>query len=124
MAALLAAARVGVQRGSVQRMLTVSERVADIVRIAGPFAEHEDTLARGRSLAYRWSEVVGGSTCLHRALATRVWLAAFGLESRIVLGFRREESLAGHAWLEVDLGDRATVLFHEEPDGYVVAMTG
>lgn len=124
MATLLTAARLAVQRGNVQVTLARSDRLAGTMIWWRPFVERDDTLARGRALAYRWSRVVPDATCLHRALATRVWLAGFGIESRIVVGFRREEALAGHAWLEVDLGDAATVLFHEEPDEYVVAMVG
>ena len=124
MAGLLATARAAVRRGSVQRIMSISDSLATGLRWVTPCRENHDTLARGRALATRWSSWVPGATCLHRALATRVWLAAFRVDSRIVLGFRRHDSLTGHAWLEVDLGDGVAVLFHDDPDGYVVAMVG
>jgi hypothetical protein len=125
MGGLIAASR-GVRLADVkiQRLVGWSERVGSALRWASPLPEHHDTLARGRALAYRWSKFVPGANCVDRAVATRVWLAGFRIDSRIVLGFRRRNGLEGHAWLEVELTDAVTLLFVGDDDGYEVALTG
>lgn len=122
MGALIAGARVLLPRTKVQTLVRMSERTAKTLAVVTPFHARGDTLARGRELAYRWSRRVHGSHCLHRALATRVWLAAYRIDSRIVLGFRKREAFEGHAWLEVPLDDAATLIFVADEDGYAVAI--
>lgn len=124
MGGLLGGARLAVHRAKVQDVVRWSERAADLLRCTAVVPEKPDTLMRGRALAYRWSAVVPGATCLHRALATRVWLAAVGIDSRVVLGFRKRPHFEGHAWLEVYLEHAATLLFVDDRDGYDVAISG
>lgn len=125
MAGLVAGSR-GARAANVkiQRLVSWSETVGKSVRWISPFREHRDTLARGRYLAYRWSNIVPGSNCVDRAVATRLWLSGFRISSRVVLGFRRRDELEGHAWLEVELADAVTVLFVGDDDGYEVALAG
>lgn len=106
----------------VQDLVALSERAGATLRWTSPLRRREDTLARSRHLAYRWSRWVPGANCLHRATATRVWLAAYRMDSRVVLGFRKRESLEGHAWLEVALPEAVTLLFVSDDDGYEVAL--
>lgn len=122
MGALLASARVILPRTKVQTLVSLSERSAKLLAALTPFRAHDDTLARGRALAYRWSGRIRGAHCLHRAVATRVWLAAYRIDSRIVLGFRKRDTFEGHAWLEVPLADAATLIFVADEDGYEVAL--
>lgn len=118
MGGLMVAIRVLLSRQRVQDVIGLSDQIATPLRWISPLREREDTLARGRALAYRWSEAIPGCSCLHRAIATRVWLAGYRLETRIVLGLRRKDKLEGHAWLEVFLPDAATLLFIDDEDGY------
>jgi len=62
--------------------------------------QRERLVERARFLAERISRWVPGTRCLHRALASRVWLARRGVESEVVVGFRKGGGLEGHAWLE------------------------
>jgi hypothetical protein len=109
--------RVLLSRMRVQDVIQISDATASLLRWSSRLPENPDTLARGRALAYRWSAIPGCS-CLHRAVATNVWLSAFGMPTRIMLGLRKREELEGHAWLEVYLGDAATLLFVDDEDGY------
>lgn len=45
-----------------------------------------------------------GTTCLHRALATRILLAEHGHESEMKIGVQRDEEgvFRAHAWIEID----------------------
>lgn len=118
MAALVTTSRVLLSRMKIREVVWLSDRAAATLRWAPLLRENEDTLARGRALAYRWSSIIPGCSCLHRAVSTHVWLAAFRLDSRVVLGIRRRAELEGHAWLEVYLPDAATLLFVDDEDGY------
>jgi hypothetical protein len=62
--------------------------------------ERDRLVERARFLAERISRWIPGTRCLHRALASRVWLARRGVESEVVVGFRKGGGLEGHAWLE------------------------
>ena len=106
----------------VQDVVTLSERAGTALRWTSPLRQNDDTLIRSRHLAYRWSRFVPGANCLHRATATRVWLAAYRMESRVVLGFRKRNGLEGHAWLEVSLPEAVTLMFVSDDDGYEVAL--
>lgn len=117
MAGLMSTTRVLSARLRVAEIVALSRRVATTLRWTSFVRPNHDTLARGRSLAYRWSEIVPGCSCLHRATSTQVWLSACRIDSRVVLGIRRRERLEGHAWLEVYLDDAATLLFVED-EGY------
>lgn len=118
MAALMTTSKVLLTRLRVADLLVLSGRAATTLRWTSLLRENTDTLARGRALAYRWSRIVPGCSCLHRAASTQVWLGGFHLDSRVVLGIRRRDELEGHAWLEVYLPDAATLLFIEDDDGY------
>jgi hypothetical protein len=125
MAGLIACSRgIRLTQTPIQRLVEWSDRIGATLRWISPLRERPDTLARGRALAYRWSSVVPGANCIDRAVATRVWLSACRLKSRVVLGFRRRDGLEGHAWLEVELDGAATVLFIEDDDGFEVAISG
>lgn len=123
MAALMAASRVLSSQVRVADLLDISRRAASTARWTSVLRENPDTLARGRALAYRWAGVVPGCSCLHRATSTQVWLAAFRIDSRVVLGVRRRNALEGHAWLEVYLEDAATLLFIDDEDGYPTELS-
>ncbi|MFB6264333.1 MAG: lasso peptide biosynthesis B2 protein [Bradymonadaceae bacterium] len=85
---------------------------------AGP---DETVLDRARRAAERASRVVPGSTCLHRSAGSRVWLARRGIEAEVVVGFRDDVPLEGHAWLECQgegVGDGPSArLFDEDSRG-------
>lgn len=79
----------------------------------------EDEIARlAELLAARASRLVPGAACLHRALASRVWLARRGVQAQIVVGFRKRGVIEGHAWLEVSTPDGPLVLFRGPADDY------
>lgn len=79
----------------------------------------EETVGRGKILASRASRVVPGSACMHRALATRLWLARRGVDSQIVIGFRKRGAIEGHAWLEVVMANgQLEDVYRSEADGY------
>jgi len=81
-------------------------------RLAAAFPRKpQDPLAEAAILAtteralYRAARLVPGSTCLHRALAGRVWLARQGLDSSLVIGLRRQgRAFTAHAWLATPQG--------------------
>jgi hypothetical protein len=84
----------------------IGELVRTAARLAGRFQQGagedpSEYVGLAKAAARRASRLVPGATCLHRALASRVWLARRGVASEIVVGFRREGALEGHAWLEV-----------------------
>ena len=71
---------------------------------------------RVEPLMWRGSRLVPGVDCYDRALATRWWLARRGVESEIVIGFRRGlEGWEGHAWIELP---DAQALFVTPEAGY------
>lgn len=79
----------------------------------------EETVGRGKILASRASKLVPGSACMHRALATRLWLARRGVDSQIVIGFRKRGAIEGHAWLEVVMANgQLEDVYRSEADGY------
>jgi hypothetical protein len=122
MAGLMAASRISIRPGQVRETVEQFDRAAKVVRWISPVREHPDTTARGQALAYRWSRAVPGCSCLHRAVSTSVWLAGFRIVSRVVLGVRKRDALEGHAWLEVDLGDAATLLFLDDDIPYEITL--
>lgn len=93
------------------RGLSLLRPIGDLVRTANRWAERidgepgkgsvEESVGLAKRAAGRASRLVPGAACLHRALAARVWLARRGIEAEIVVGFRKEGALEGHAWLEV-----------------------
>ena len=122
MAALVGTSRVLLERERIRDVLRLAERAAATLRGTSLLPEHPETLARARALAYRWSKIIPGCSCLHRAVSTQVFLGAFRMQTRVVLGVRRTNALEGHAWLEVHLGDAATLLFVDDTDGYPVRL--
>jgi len=122
MAALMTASRVLLATSKIREVKQLAELTANTLRLSSPLREHYDTLARSRALAYRWSRVVPGCSCLHRALSTQVFLAAYRIQSKIAFGIRRRELLEGHAWLEVYVDNMATLLFVEDDDPYEVEV--
>lgn len=122
MAALMTASRILLATSKIRDVKQLAELSANALRMASPLREHHDTLARSRALAYRWSKVVPGCSCLHRALSTQVFLGAFRIPSQVSFGIRRREMLEGHAWLEVYIDNMATLLFVEDDDPYDVEL--
>ncbi len=118
MAALMAGSRLLFGRLKVGEVLRLSSRAATALRWTSLLSRNADTVERGRALAYRWSALIPGCSCLHRASTTQVWLGAFRIDARVILGVRRRgEQLEGHAWLEVYANHDATLLFIED-EGY------
>ncbi len=104
------------------RALSLVRPIADLVRTAARLAGRYEERAGGEvgeaveaatRAAGRSSKLVPGASCLHRALASRVWLARRGIASEIVVGFRKEGHLEGHAWLEVFGPEGPTAIFEE-----------
>lgn len=83
-------------------------------RPIGPGHDAEGSVALAQTAARRMSRLFPGTTCLHRALATRIWLSRRGIDADIVVGFRQGAGLEGHAWLEVLLEGRSHTLFSQE----------
>ncbi len=122
MGVLVAASRPLVSISRVRRSVQATEHFASRLLTVSPLRPYPDILPRGRALAYRWSAVVPGANCLHRALATRVWLAARRVDSTVVVGFRKRAEFEGHAWLEVPLGGATTLVFVSDDDGWEPAF--
>lgn len=118
MGTLLVVSRGLVSACRVQRALQWTEQVSNAVRWTSPLRRAGDTIPRARALAYRWSRWVPGANCLHRALATRLWLAAYRIDASVVVGFRKRDRFEGHAWLEIPLEDAVTLMFVSDDDGY------
>ncbi len=98
---------------------TVAEKMPGFMVQETSKATLEDTVKRGKVLAARASKLVPGSECMHRALATRLWLARRGVDSQIVVGFRKRGAIEGHAWLEVVLANgQLEDVYRSEADGY------
>lgn len=89
-----------------QRLVERASRLADRFgdrSAATPDLQKNDRLAeRARLLSERVSRLIPGTRCLHRALASRVWLARRGVAAEVVIGVRKGGAIEGHAWLEVD----------------------
>ena len=93
------------------RGLALMRPIGALVRVANRLADQigrdranksvESTVGLAKRAAGRASKLVPGAACLHRALAARVWLARRGIPAEIVVGFRNDGGLEGHAWLEV-----------------------
>ncbi len=116
----LAIARVISEMASIQQLMHLAGRAA---RWAGRYPAHEERTADESTdlaelLAHRASRFVPGARCLHRALASRVWLARRGVDAQIVVGFRNRGALEGHAWLEVHTPQHTYTLFRGAGDGY------
>lgn len=116
-ASLLAGARIVSARTTVVDTIAIADRAASCVgplrflrRTCGP----PETARMVSSALETATRFVPGALCLHRAAAGRVWLASFGIESRIVVGLRRDSRWQGHAWLEVEHDDDRILLFTEE----------
>lgn len=120
MGALVVATRTTLARRLIRDVVLDANRIATTLCWASPLAPNDDTVERARALAYRWSDLVPGASCLHRAIATQVWLAAYRIETRVVLGIRKRDELEGHAWLEVQHPNG--VLFVDDDDGYPVEL--
>lgn len=99
--------------------------IGDLVRWASGLAERwgrptdhgadvEVSVALAQTSARRMSRLLPGTTCLHRALAARIWLSRRGIDADIVVGFRKGAGLEGHAWLEVAIDGRSRELFSQE----------
>lgn len=98
----------------------LASRLVERARLRDPVPGHIAARTEvGRVAALRASRLVPGANCLHRAFALRVWFGSQGVESRIVIGFRKRESFEGHAWIEIACDDGSTVtLFCTDADGY------
>ncbi len=108
-------------------LLDVAEQLADW--LATPDRDSDDATppewGGARRSAQSLSQWIPGARCLHRALASRIWLARRGIEAEVVVGFQRREQLQGHAWLERQgkLGAPAR-LFLDDPDDYREVFRG
>lgn len=120
MASLMVATRVAFARHRVRDVVDGAHRVSGVLRWATPFRTRGDTRDRAQALAHTWSGRIPGCSCLHRAVSTQLWLAAVGVESRVVLGLRKRETIEGHAWLE--LASPPQTLFDDDEDGYPVLL--
>lgn len=118
MASLLVLSRALSEVLCVQDLALISDYAGSLARWMSPLRAKPDTLVRGSHLAYRWSRRIPGANCLHRATATRVWLGTYRVPSKIVLGFRKNDGLQGHAWLEVPVEGASMLLFVSDEDGY------
>jgi hypothetical protein len=105
--------------------MTVKELVEGSNRFAAalparrlPEPKLASTLETCKKAAYRSSKGVPGAACLHRAVASQVWLALAGVSSEVMIGFRKRAKLEGHAWLEVDTVSGRVLLFASDEDGY------
>ncbi len=107
------------------RAMATLRPIGELVRTAARLADRferdvgrdpSEYVGLAKTAARRASRLVPGATCLHRALASRVWLARRGISSEIVVGFRREGGLEGHAWLEVFGSGEPIAVF--EQSGY------
>ncbi|MBA2665058.1 MAG: lasso peptide biosynthesis B2 protein [Bradymonadaceae bacterium] len=104
---------------TLKQLVTLAHHAAEF---APPRALHRAQLSEGASLAAilanRASRLVPGTSCMHRAVAARLWLARRGIAGRIVIGFRKRGWLEGHAWLEISTDTDPIYLFKSESDGY------
>ena len=119
MCALMALARLLSFRLGVQQLSLLSNRSARLWprrRLSEErTAELIEICRRG---AYRASRLVPGAACLHRAVASQVWLALCGIRSEVMIGFRKRARLEGHAWLEIETDGGRVLLFTSDEDGY------
>jgi len=99
---------------SIKRLVRFAAALAE--RLPSTFGEVDRRAAIGAAerAAERASRLVPGARCLHRALASRVWLARRGVRSGLVVGFRRDGALEGHAWLELEGPRDGEELFVEQ----------
>lgn len=97
----------------IKRLVRVAAALAERLPPAVAAPPRERSPAIARRAARRVSRLVPGATCLHRALASRVWLARRGVSTELVVGFRKEGAIEGHAWLQLDEATGET-LFAEE----------
>ena len=104
------------------RGASVTMSIKELVRFAAALSEwmpptivQASRLETAERASERASRLVPGAVCLHRALAARVWLARRGVPTSLVVGFRRDDTLEGHAWLDVESRDGPSELFFE-PD--------
>lgn len=116
----LAAARVAAEVLSIQQLLDL---IAELVPVIERFSsldsrEADEWVDIAKIMVGRASKLVPGTSCMHRALACRLWFARRGVNAQIVVGFRKRGALEGHAWLEVKAKDAPLVMFRSEGDGY------
>ena len=101
--------------GGVATTVNLADRAARMVRfVAIRSTDVSESAHRVGAVLEDVSPWVPGAKCLHRAAAGRVWLAALGIQSQIVVGVRRDRRWQGHAWLEVSDDDSRLVIFAEE----------
>ena len=105
---LLGGARIALKGASVKQVIDLSAALAD------PTTPQNTTVAaQAEAICIRASKWVPGVSCLHQATATRIWLGAHGVRSKIALGFRHRSGFEGHAWLELE--DGSTLFEGERP---------
>lgn len=118
----LAVARVAAECMSIEALLRLAAGGAKWAgcwpRRTTPGTPPQEIAQHAQLLAARASRLVPGAACLHRALASRVWLARRGVSAQIVVGFRKRAALEGHAWLEISTPDGPIVLFRGPADDY------
>lgn len=67
---------------------------------------------------------LGRATCLERSLLRQAWLRERGMARDVVIGVRRDESFAAHAWLEGDGDGAGYVEMHRISAAAAPAATG
>ena len=74
-------------------------------RVAGRASAHDSDAARIIALAQsasRWTSRRPETMCLVRSLLAYRYLCRAGLKPELRIGLAREDSLEGHAWVELD----------------------
>ena len=118
---LMIGSRVLLAATTTQNFVRITRRATDLIpsfRTADPAL-----LERVKSATYLASKLTPGSHCLHRAASAKCYLAFRGIGSQIVVGFRKRQTIDGHAWLEVDVDDGVAVLFASDDDGFKATWT-
>ncbi|OWV39197.1 lasso peptide biosynthesis B2 protein [Mameliella alba] len=98
-AVLLARARLQTRQESLARSVVSRDPQAPWPPVTTAQSSDIDRVAWAVAVAARY--VPWRSDCLVQALAARAWLAAHGIESRLVIGVphQRGDSFEAHAWL-------------------------
>lgn len=79
---------------------------------------NDEKLAHLQRWSNRISNRLPGSHCLHRAVGLNLLLGFEGIASEVVLGFRKRETIEGHAWLEVHVRGNSHILFSSVDEGF------
>ncbi len=78
----------------------------------------DEKLAHLERWSNRISNRIPGSHCLHRAVGLNLLLGFEGIASEVVVGFRKRDTIEGHAWLEVTVRGNSHILFSSVDEGF------